>query len=572
MKRDIVKRWIICSFALVVTIGYLTQGQTLAALDRAADKSGKLTQAAAVDLYSRYRKALIDGDYNAFLESVYAPGKPAGLARVPQEQIPKEFTNMKSFILELSPDLAAAKILQFAANDKAAVLVTRVDLDNGDYVTLRALMFATDKGSWKVLTKIYDDTFPRKASEADEKVIQNKLKDNPNLQLAAAVAQAEAIAAAGSKPATPAAELSGTVQAEGKLKTDTTGRRRPETGAVSGTVEEAPTLSNAFNDSPEHEAIVKKLREEGKNQMLLTASSVAMAQDKDFANVNIIYSRQGKPAAAALYLFKEDDTWVAYLELPTWKDHSAIFSTLARRYCLPRYKYLESTSLIDDTWQSKNPQKRIVNLVCSELINNQWQDHRLTLVYEYGDEKGWHITGQVKTKQPSPRADKKKGVSASPPESAKPKIKPKAIWGNAKAAIDEILLFIGSNPKPVFILFGSDQQDFITFHYVTEKEGKDIQAVDWLNGKLRGPQVSRLVRPCPPVPLEEVNFDHVSRIFDEMSRKAKRGDRLNVNLSRRSSNGCQEPIWQGIATSSKHALTVTYSMDGKQTDIEEYSF
>ena len=563
MRRNILKRWILCSFSLVVAIGCITQGETLAAQDQAADNPGRFTQAAAVELYNRYRKALIDGDYSAFLEYVYAPGKPEGLPRVPKEETPKEFAMMKDFVLKLSPDLAAAKILQFAANEQAAILVTRVDLRNRDFVTLSALMFATDKGSWKVLTKVYEDTFPRKASEADEKAIQNKLKDNPQLQLEAAVAQAEAMVAARSKPATPAAKPSGKMQAE---------KKPLKTGAVSGTVKEAPALSYAFNDSPAHKAIVKKLKKEGKKQVLQTANSVGMSKGKDFASVNIKYSRQDEPAEADLYLFKEDGTWVAYLELPTRKDHSAIFSTLARRYCLPRYKRLQSVTLIDDTWKSKNSQKRVVNLICSELINNKWKDHRLTLVYEYDSKKGWHITGQAKIKQPSPRADQKKGASASPPKSAKPETKPKAIWNNAKAAIDEILQFIGSNPKPVFIVFSSIGQDSISFHYVTEKGSKDIQTVAWLNGKLKDPQVSRLARPCPPVPLGEVNFDHVSRIFDDMSKKAKREDMISVNLSRRFSNGCQEPIWQGIATSGKHSLTVTYSIDGKQTKIEDYAF
>ena len=560
MRRNILKQWIICSFVLAVAIGSIAQGKPPAVSGQAA---GKFTQATAVDLYNRYRKALIDGDYNAFLEFVYTPGKPKDLPRVPKEQIPKEFAMMKGFILETSPDLAAAKILQFATNDKAAILVTRVDLENSDYVTLNALVFAPDRGSWRVLPKVYEDTFPRKASAVDEKTIQSKLKDNPQLQLAAAVAQAEAMVAAGSKPATPAIKPSGKLQAR---------KKPPKAGAVPGTVKKAPAVSSAFNDSPTHKAIVKKLKKEGKKQMLQTANSVGMSKGKDFANVSISYSRQDKPAKAELFLFKEDGTWVAYIELPTRKDHSAIFSTLARRYCLPRYKQLQSVSLIDDTWQSKNPQKRTVNLICSELINNKWKDHRLTLVYEYDGKKGWHITGQGKIKQPSPKADKKKGASATPPKSAKPKKKPKAIWVNAKTAIDKILQFIGSNPKPVFIMFGPAGQNSLSFHYVTEKGDKDIHSVDWVNGKIRGPQVSRLARPCPPIPLEKVNFDHVSRIFDEMSIKAKRGDMINVNLSRRYSNGCQEPIWQGIATSSKHALTITYSIDGKQTGIEEYSF
>lgn len=556
MRRNILKQWIICSFVLVVAIGSIAQGKTPAVSGQAA---GKFTQATAVDLYNRYRKALIDGDYNAFLEFVYAPGKPKDLPRVPKEKTPKEFAMMKDFILKLSPDLATAKILQFAANDKAAILVTRVDLKNSDFVTLSALMFATDRGSWKVLNKVHEDTFPSKSSEANEKAIQNKLKDNPQLQLAAAVAQAEAMA---SKPATPAAKPSGKVQ---------TRKKPPKAAAVTATVKKTPAVSSAFNDSPTHKAIVKKLKKEGKKQMLQTANSVGMSKGKDFANVSISYTHQDKPAEIELYLFKEDNKWVAYLELPTRKDHSAIFSTLARRYCLPRYKQLQSVSLIDDTWKSKDPQKRTVNLVCSELINNKWKDHRLTLVYEYNGKKGWHITGQGKIKQPSPKADKKKAASASPPKPAKPKKKLKPIWGNAKVAIDEILKFIGGNPKLVSIMFLPGGES-ISFHYVTEKGGKDIKTAVWFSGTFSTPRVSRLARPCPPIPLEKVNFDHVSRIFDEMRRKAKQGDSIEVNLNRRYSNGCQEPIWQGVATSFKHMLTITYSIDGKQTKIEEYLF
>jgi len=538
----------------------MLQAQTHAVSNPPADRSGALTQKAAVDLYGRYRKALVDGDYNTFLDCIYAPGKPADLPRVPQDQVPKEFTMMKGFILESSPDLSAAKILRFAADDQAAILVTRVDLQNKDYVTLRAIMFAADRGSWKVLTNVQDDTFPRKSAEEDEKAIQAELKHNANLQLAAAAAAAESIkakSAAGAKKAP---------------KAETKVQRPPEKSAVSGAKKQGPALSSAFNDSPQHKAIVKVLREKGKKQMLQTASAVAVVQGKDFANANIAYTRDDKPANADLYLFKEGDAWVAYLELPTKKDHSAIFSTLARRYCLTLYKRVDSVSLVDDTWKSKDPRKRDVNLVCSELVNNQWKDHRLTLAYEYDNNKGWHVTGQAKHQQASPKAAQKKPAPAPPTEQAKPKPKEKVVWGNAKSAIDQIFKFIGGTPRPVYIVFGSAGGDFIQFHYVAQSGSKDIQTVDWLNGKLRGPQVSRLARPCPPIPVNEIDFGQVSRIFDDMGKRAKPGDMINVNLSRRSSKGCQEPIWQGVATSSKHSLTVTYSMDGKQTDIQDYSF
>jgi hypothetical protein len=473
---------------------------------------------------------------------------------------------MKGFLLQSSPDLKVAKILRFAASHKAAILVTRVDPKNKDYITLRAVMFAVDDGSWKVLTKIYDDTFPRKAAEADAKLIQDKLKHNPNLQVAAAAAEAEKIRAAQSRPVKP----SGAKRAGGKPKTSAEGGKPPKTGTPSGPAKKAATLSSAFNDSPQHQAIIKALRAKGKNEILQTATAVAMVKGKDFANANITYSRQGKTADAQLYLFKEGSAWVAYLELPTKKDHLAVFTALARRYCLTLYKHVESVSFIDNTRKSKDPRKREINLVCSELVNKQWRDHRLTLVYEYDNEKGWRVTGRSKFKQPSPKAKPEKRVSAPPVKSAKPTAKP--VWRNAKAAIDEIVQFVGGDPKPVFVVFGSNRQDFIQFHYVREDGSKDIQTVDWLNGKLKGPQVSRLARPCPPISLKGVDFDHVPQIFDKMSRKAKRGDMISVNLSRRSAKGCQQPVWQGIATSSKHSLTITYSIDGRQLDILDYSF
>lgn len=342
--------------------------------------------------------------------------------------------------------------------------------------------------------------------------------------------------------------------------------------ATPATVADAPELSAAFNDSPEHQALVKMLRESGADEMLRTASSVAMSKIEDFADVIIGYSRQNQPAEAELYLFKEGDEWMAYPELPTRKDHPAVFSTLAQQHCKPLYKDLQGIAFIDDSWQSKDPKIRTINIVCSELIDNQWQDHRLTFTYEYDDRKGWHITGQSEMRQPSAGAAQKESASASPPEPAQPGVKTKVIWGRAKEAVAEIFRFIGNNPQPVFINFGTAGQDFIQFHYVAGNGSTDIQSVDWKNGKISSPQGSRLARPCPPIPRAEIDFGLVPRIFAEISRKAKQGEMVNVNLSRRFANGCQEPIWQGIATSANHVLTITYSIDGRQTGIEEYSF
>lgn len=400
-------RSILCSLVIVITI---TSATTVAG--RSTGKSGLFNQKDAVALYNRYREALEKGDYNTFLECIYEPGKPDNMARVPKEAIPKKFILMKEFILETSPDLAASKILKFAANDEAAILVVRIDLENVNYVTLSALKFAILKGKWKVLIKAYDDTFPSKNPEVDKRAIKNALKENPNLQLAAVIAEAKAIVASRSAPPPASVPPTGKGQAKGVKKA---GPKEKIVTKTSGKKKSAPEKSIVFNDSPEHRAITKMLKAEGETDILQTASSVGMVKGKDFATVGIEYSSKGKTVSTELYLFKEGNGWLAYRELPTHKDHSAVFSALARRYCAPRYKHLQGIGFHDDSWKNKNPKKRTINVTCSELINRKWQDHRLSLVFEYHAKKGWYIADGRDLKKPTAKTAKvaKKKVSLS---------------------------------------------------------------------------------------------------------------------------------------------------------------
>lgn len=536
---------------------------TTAATGHSPAKSGAFTQEDAIALYNRYRQALAGGDFNAFLECIYAPAKPDGSARASEKENPEEFTQMKDFMLELSPDLSASKILKFAGNDEAAILVARSDLENTDYITLSALKFATVKGNWKVLPNLYDDTFPKKNPEADMSAIKKALRENSDLQLAAVMAQAKAIAASWSKPSPAAAVPSGMTQAKEENKAEKAKKVSAETSPakkdftrgyfevdgkkiqlkhayvdtredpfeqgkkvfdvyltdISVPMEEdwkwkimslaqkgklnyieisinesehvigvviktpllkggyvssagghtfkaktfgpsiiegsaftnprefggqtfgyraefrthvkpaaessdkdkaAPKRSSAFSDSPEQEAIVKMLQAEGETEILQTATSVGMMKGGDFATVGIEYLLKGETVRTVMYMFKEDNVWVAYRELPTHKDHPTIFSTLAQRYCAPRYKHHQSVSYHDDSRQSKNPKKRTINLICSELINNQWQDHRLSLVYEYDLKKGWHITEGRELKKPAPKTDQKKTASKTSKKKASP--------------------------------------------------------------------------------------------------------------------------------------------------------
>ncbi|MBU1567251.1 MAG: ankyrin repeat domain-containing protein [Proteobacteria bacterium] len=184
--------------------------------------------------------------------------------------------------------------------------------------------------------------------------------------------------------------------------------------------ESAALRSSAFNNSPEHTAIIEILQEDGDSEILQSASSVGMITQGDFATVSIAYLHDKKPASTVLYLFNEESTWVAYRKLPTQKDHPAIFTTLAQHHCIPLFKNLQGIGFPDESLKSKDPKKRRINVVCSELIDNQWLDHRLALTYEYDQQGGWHVTGDhdmaspvAKIKPPMQRAQKKHEVKTS---------------------------------------------------------------------------------------------------------------------------------------------------------------
>ena len=154
-----------------------------------------------------------------------------------------------------------------------------------------------------------------------------------------------------------------------------------------------PKRSTVFNDSPEHAAIIALLEAEGETEILQTASSIGMLSGEDFATAAIEYQRAGDNAQTELYLLKGGgDGWKAYREIPTHRDHPAVFLTLGRRYCRDRYPHLQGVGYADDTWKNTDPRNRTITLICSELIDQKWHDHRMRLVYAFDPKRGWHIT------------------------------------------------------------------------------------------------------------------------------------------------------------------------------------
>ncbi len=527
-------------------------GQTEEPTTPAKPRTEAFSQKEAVALFNHYRNTMAEGDFKAFLACIYHPPEPAGDEPSLEKGTPEEFDQAKEFLLELTPDPAASEILKFDSNDEVALLVIRSDLENPDYITLSALKFVFDKGEWKIFSKFYDNTFPRKDAEADQAAIANDLKNNRELQLAAV--EAELRSSTTVSPSTPKPEAipasAGSAEGElivngestplryayaymepgffdkttmdtvvilsdialdeeavndwgkradleaaGKLHCveltiNTEGRvisrrlrhsafkaspsgvsgsevfepQAADEGVIAGkaytTSEDdffgttyqyrvsfrtqikppaeasaedtaAPTQSSVFNDSPKHAALVEMLKAEGKTEILQTATSVGMNILEDFARVVITYAQEGEAAKAHLFLFKENDTWVAHGELPTHKDHPQVFSELARRYCASRYAHLQGVGYLDDSHENQDPQKRVINMNCDEYENNEWQYHRLSMVYEYDAQKGWHISGAEPYQKPAEKTDKQPDTApmqadqtASQAEESKTETKP----------------------------------------------------------------------------------------------------------------------------------------------------
>jgi hypothetical protein len=336
-----------------------------------------------VGLYGRYRQALADGDFETFLDSIYPSSRQDGTPVLQEGGKPKDFALVKDFMFKRSPDLTGATILKFAHNNGVAILVAQTGLENTDAITLTAIRFATADDQWKVLPKLIVDTFPSKDPEADAVAVERALKEDPRFQLTDAVVQVQAIKTPSPEPPAPVAAPSDEDLAEADAPV-------------------GPSLSPAFNDSPEHEAIVKLLLIEEETEILQTATSIGMSKLEDFAAAVIGYTRQGDSARTQLFLFKDDNAWTAYRELPTHRDHPAVFTTLAEQYCRPRFPRLQGIGFIDDSHKNTNPTRRTIHLACSELIDNQWVDHRLRLVYAYDADTGWHIVSGTPLDETAP--------------------------------------------------------------------------------------------------------------------------------------------------------------------------
>ncbi len=159
--------------------------------------------------------------------------------------------------------------------------------------------------------------------------------------------------------------------------------------------EESPVYDRSvFENFPESQAVEKMLLQEKKYEVLQMTSQVSVNSQEDFGTAVVRYQSGDEKVDLKVFLLKEKGSWIAYLELPNQKDHPGVFFLLATKYCREKYVNNQGIGYADDSWQNKDSHKRTINFKCMELIDNDWQDHFISLAYEYNEQQGWQISGE----------------------------------------------------------------------------------------------------------------------------------------------------------------------------------
>jgi hypothetical protein len=144
-------------------------------------------------------------------------------------------------------------------------------------------------------------------------------------------------------------------------------------------------------DTPIKKAVEKMLLASGDDHILKATNHIASSVLGDFATSNVSYELNGKKAKMKVYLYKENEHWIASRKIPTHFDHHGVFLMMAREYCIDRWPYFNGIGYLDNSWKNKDPHKRIINFNCRVVENNEWRDNHLKFTYEYNPSRGWHI-------------------------------------------------------------------------------------------------------------------------------------------------------------------------------------
>jgi len=156
------------------------------------------------------------------------------------------------------------------------------------------------------------------------------------------------------------------------------------------------------------------------------------------------------------------------------------------------------------------------------------------------------------------------------PVATKKKRASRPIWKNAKAAMDRALKAAGSGAQPLTISFMAIGEERLTFNYYASATDKTLKQIYISGDRLDRPRVHDPIgQHCPPLSLENVNFDIVSKLFSDMQERTARGWSIAVSLRRWPPTNCKETAWQAAATYMYEYLIVIYSIDGEVIDVQK---
>lgn len=224
------------------------------------------------------------------------------------------------------------------------------------------------------------------------------------------------------------------------------------------TAGETPAYDRSvFEQFPETLAVEKMLLQEKEYGILQTARQVSVSNQGDFGTAVIKYQSGEKQVDLKIFLLEEEEGWVAYPVLPAQKDHPGVFFLLATGYCQDKYVHFQGIGYKDDSWQNKDSNRRTINFTCMELIDNDWQDHHIGLVYEYNEDQGWQISGEV--------------PSAETPAKEKTAGKVDAAKGDNGSKVTEYPLHLAA-------IFAPHSQDNETYAIQLIKDGADVNLQD----------------------------------------------------------------------------------------------
>ena len=136
-----------------------------------------------IDLWQKVRKTVVDKNLEEF-KKLTIPADPEESDKMTQEDF-GEFVDF--FLIDMFPEWTKVNFIKFDQNDKAAILILQLHLDNEewkDWIALYAYRFILTEGRWKLSGQLYDKSLS-KSSDAEENKqrIAKELKENTDLQL-----------------------------------------------------------------------------------------------------------------------------------------------------------------------------------------------------------------------------------------------------------------------------------------------------------------------------------------------------------------------------------------------------